>query len=139
MALGAQIRKLRTARGLTLEQLSEASGVEVGTISALELRDSSRSQYASKIAKAFALTVEQLEEGLFGGEALSDVECTEVARTAATRTTDMEDQTLAYLRALPEKEAARLMLEIRHAFERWQLEQGDTAPDRRRSNGGPQR
>jgi hypothetical protein len=45
---------------MTLEQLSEASSVDVGTISALELRDSARSKYATNIAKAFGLTVEQL-------------------------------------------------------------------------------
>lgn len=61
MALGKQIKKQRTARGWTLEHLSDASGVDVGTISALEVRDSARSKYASAIAAAFGLAVEQLE------------------------------------------------------------------------------
>lgn len=62
MALGNQIRHYREKLGLTLEQLSELSGVEVGTISALEVRNSSRSKFASPIAKSLGLTVEQLED-----------------------------------------------------------------------------
>jgi len=62
MALGKAIRHHRAAQGLTLEQLSERSGVELGTIAALEARDSSRSSYASKIAAGLGLTVEQLEQ-----------------------------------------------------------------------------
>jgi transcriptional regulator with XRE-family HTH domain len=60
MALGKQIRHYRLARGLTLEVLAEKAEVEVGTISALENRDSRRSMYAAAIAKALGLTVEQL-------------------------------------------------------------------------------
>ena len=48
--------------GFTLAQLSEMSGVDVGTISALEIRDSSRSKYFSPLAKAMGLSVEQLED-----------------------------------------------------------------------------
>ena len=62
MALGKQIRKYREHREWTLEQLSSASGVPVGTIGALENRDSSRSMYASKIASAFGVSVETLIE-----------------------------------------------------------------------------
>ena len=61
MALGKQIKIHRTRLGLTLEQLSDASGVEIGTISALENRDSSRSKYATALAAAMGMTVEQLE------------------------------------------------------------------------------
>jgi transcriptional regulator with XRE-family HTH domain len=43
MALGKNIRALRGRLDWTLEKLSERSGVEVGTISALENRDSKRS------------------------------------------------------------------------------------------------
>lgn len=60
MALGANIRKLRTSLGLRLEDVSLASGVDVGTISALENRDSARSKYASDIAHALGTTVEEL-------------------------------------------------------------------------------
>lgn len=60
MALGKQIKRYREKLGLTLEDLSSLSGVEVGTISALENRDSSRSKFGSPIAKAFGLTMEQL-------------------------------------------------------------------------------
>jgi transcriptional regulator with XRE-family HTH domain len=45
-----------------LEQLSERSGVEVGTISAIEQRDSERSSKFLQIAPAFGLTVEQLAD-----------------------------------------------------------------------------
>lgn len=60
MALGKQIKHYREKLGWKLEQLSLESGVEVGTISALENRDSSRSKFGAPIAKAFGLTVEQL-------------------------------------------------------------------------------
>ncbi|WYX62120.1 helix-turn-helix domain-containing protein [Achromobacter xylosoxidans] len=42
MALGKQIRHYRAALGLTLEQLEARTGVGVGTIAALEGRDSER-------------------------------------------------------------------------------------------------
>lgn len=61
MATGKNIEALHKARGWTLEQLSVRSEVDVGTISALERRDSTRSRFFSAIAQAFGLTVEQLE------------------------------------------------------------------------------
>ena len=61
MALGARIRHYREKANLTLEQLSDLSGVDVGTISALENRDSSRTKYATAIAQALGMTVEMLE------------------------------------------------------------------------------
>lgn len=60
MALGKQIKHYREKLGWKLEQLSFLSGVEVGTISALENRDSTRSKFGPPIAKAFGLTMEQL-------------------------------------------------------------------------------
>lgn len=60
MSLGKQIKKYRLAHGWTLEELSERSDVEVGTISALEVRDSKRSEKAPAIAKALGLSLEQL-------------------------------------------------------------------------------
>lgn len=62
MALGKQIRRYRELLDWKLLQLSIASGVEVGTISALELRDSRRSDAFLPIAKAFGLTLEQLAD-----------------------------------------------------------------------------
>ena len=50
MALGKQIRRYRSALGLTLEQLEARTGVGVGTIAALEGRDGERSKYASRLA-----------------------------------------------------------------------------------------
>lgn len=60
MTLGAQIRKYRDKLGWKLETLSFKSGVEVGTISALENRNSKRSQFAPALAAAFGLSLEQL-------------------------------------------------------------------------------
>jgi transcriptional regulator with XRE-family HTH domain len=62
MATGKQILFHRKRLGLTLVQLSEASGVEIGTISALENRDSSKSKYFPQLAAAMGLTVEQLTD-----------------------------------------------------------------------------
>lgn len=64
MGLGQKIKDNRIRLGLTLERLSEMSGVDVGTIHALEKRDSSRSKYASALAAALGMTFEELE-GLF--------------------------------------------------------------------------
>lgn len=60
MALGKQIKKYRLAHGWTLEELSDRCDVEVGTISALEVRDSKRSEKAPAIAKALGLSLEML-------------------------------------------------------------------------------
>lgn len=60
MTLGENIRHLRAERGWTLEQLSERAGVEVGTLSALETRKSTRSKYAAKIAVALGVPLERL-------------------------------------------------------------------------------
>ena len=62
MATGQQIRKHRDAQGLTLEQLGEKSGVDFGTIHALEKRDSSRSKFFGQIAHALGLTIEELSK-----------------------------------------------------------------------------
>lgn len=63
MALGKNVEALRKRNGWTMEDLSVRSGVEVGTINALEKRDSKRSQYATALARAFGLSVEELESG----------------------------------------------------------------------------
>lgn len=60
MALGARVRYYRKKLGLTLEALADASLVDIGTLSALENRDSERSRYVAQIARAFGLTMEQL-------------------------------------------------------------------------------
>lgn len=60
MSLGKRVRFYREQRGWTLEQLAERSGVEVGTISALENRNSTRSNYAMALATAFDLSIEKL-------------------------------------------------------------------------------
>jgi transcriptional regulator with XRE-family HTH domain len=62
MSTGEQIRKYRSMLGWTLKQLSDRSGVDVGTISALEIRSSSRSKYLGPIATALGLSIEQLQD-----------------------------------------------------------------------------
>ena len=62
MALGKQIRRYRAALGLTLEQLEARTGVGVGTIAALEGRDSERSKYAARLAAGLGLSLEQLRD-----------------------------------------------------------------------------
>lgn len=61
MPLGANVRKLREVRKWTLDRLSEESGVDVGTISALENRDSQRSKYVHRLARALGVTVDVLQ------------------------------------------------------------------------------
>lgn len=60
MGMGHRIRQLRQERGWTLEQLSEKSGVDIGTISALEMRDSKRSIYTAALAEAIGVDVAEL-------------------------------------------------------------------------------
>lgn len=60
MTLGANLKALRERQQLTLRQLSERSGVEVGTISALEVRSSTRSEHAPALAKALGVRLEVL-------------------------------------------------------------------------------
>jgi phage repressor protein C with HTH and peptisase S24 domain len=61
MAIGKNIRFHRKVRlGWTLERLELESGVDRGTISALENRDSSKSDHFVSIAKGLGLTIEQL-------------------------------------------------------------------------------
>ena len=63
MALGANVKKFRDNRNWDQATLSDKSEVAVGTISALEVRDSARSQYTAKIAAAFGVTMEELISG----------------------------------------------------------------------------
>lgn len=62
MATGKNLSRHRKRLCLTLDQLSDISGVERGTIGALEVRDSKRSDFFGKLAKALGMTVEQLED-----------------------------------------------------------------------------
>lgn len=60
MSLGSRVRYYRVKRHWRLEDLAEKSGVDVGTISALETRQSQRSMFTAALATAFGLTIEQL-------------------------------------------------------------------------------
>src|SRR5688500_385518 len=59
MSLGTQLKHYRAGLGLTLDQLSRKSGVDVGTISALESRGSCRSKFAPDLARALRLSLDQ--------------------------------------------------------------------------------
>lgn len=63
MALGKVIEKARLKRGWKMPQLSEASGVDVGTINALEKRGSKKSDYASALATALGIDLEAALRG----------------------------------------------------------------------------
>lgn len=108
MGLGKQIRKYRERAGWTLEQLSANSEVDIGTISALEQRDSKRSQYTPQLAAAFGLTVEQLHDEaqlypLFGARFAREV-------VGIYQTAPEWPFSLSYGRyqALPEREKGRI-------------------------------
>ena len=57
--LGAEIRRLRHARGWTQDQLAEASGVGQSTISALEngRQDQTSLEYLQRLARAFQVSI----------------------------------------------------------------------------------
>lgn len=60
MSLGLQLEKYRTGAGLTFAELADLSGVEIGTINALEKRKSKRSEHGPALARALGLSIEQL-------------------------------------------------------------------------------
>lgn len=60
MSLGAQVEKYRAIAGLQYRELADLSGVDIGTINALEKRKSKRSEHGPALARAMGLTVEQL-------------------------------------------------------------------------------
>ena len=62
MSIGKQIKHYRTKLNWKQDTLADLSGVASGTISALEIRDSARSEFFPAIARAFGLTVEQLAD-----------------------------------------------------------------------------
>ena len=62
MAIGKNIKFHRKTRlGWTLDVLEEKSGVSGGTISALENRDSDRSDHFAKIAHGLGMTLDELQ------------------------------------------------------------------------------
>lgn len=92
VGIGKTIKALRQARGWTLERLEQESGVAVGTISALETRDSSRSQYFPPLAKALGVTVEDLPRlGDLPAETLKSALETKTYGTSPERLTPDED------------------------------------------------
>lgn len=82
MGYGRLLRKYREQAGLKLAELSELAQVDIGTISALETRDSSRSQYFGQLARALGLSMEQFANPDFDGKlvAIRDAETGRVLR-----------------------------------------------------------
>lgn len=62
MGIGKNIAFHRDRLDWTLEQLSQASGVDVGTINALENRDSSRSKFFGAIAEGLGMSIDDLHK-----------------------------------------------------------------------------
>ena len=126
MAIGAQIRRHRIAQGLTLPELSAASGVEVGTISALELRDSARSKYFSPLAKALGFSIEELENEGSKTEArvIAAVPIVPVPITPFAQDPAMDD-----LASLPTEEQVIFRSQLKAAAERNRAAQAKEAAD----------
>lgn len=68
MNFGEALREYRENKGWTQEKLSEESGVDQATISAIEVRKSGRSRYSAQLARALGTTVEEM---IFGADDLS--------------------------------------------------------------------
>lgn len=75
MALGKTIKKLREKQGLSQDDLSRLTNgvVSQGTISALEKRDSSSSEFVIPLAKALKVTVQELLTGNINTIDINDV------------------------------------------------------------------
>lgn len=76
MSLGHNVKLLREHRGWELKDLTRASGVKEGTISALAQRSSEHSRYAPQLARAFGITVEQLLDDEFVNKLVSETPVT---------------------------------------------------------------
>jgi phage repressor protein C with HTH and peptisase S24 domain len=63
MPLGKNIKTIREALGMQATELSAISGVEIGTISALENRDSLHSRFTFQLAEALGIKMEDLMRG----------------------------------------------------------------------------
>ena len=62
MSIGSQIKLYRNKLNLKYRELGDACGMDGKTISALEKRQSNRSDFFPAIAAAFGLTIEQLAD-----------------------------------------------------------------------------
>ena len=62
--LGTRLRRLREAKGMTLQQVAEAVGCTRGYIWELEMKDGQRpsAERVHRLAKTFGVTVEDLME-----------------------------------------------------------------------------
>lgn len=60
MSLGKNLKLLREARDIDQKQLAKLSGVPSGTISALEVRNSKKSDFAPQLAQALGVSLAEL-------------------------------------------------------------------------------
>lgn len=81
MALGANIKRFRENRKWDQATLSEKAQVAIGTISALEVRDSDRSKYTAQIAAGLGVTMEQLNSGVDPLETKAEGKTAKTAKT----------------------------------------------------------
>lgn len=63
MALGKNVKRLREAKGINQTTLAKMAGLSIGSLSALENRDSVRSEFAPQLARALGVPVEELITG----------------------------------------------------------------------------
>ena len=63
ISMGARVRAARQGRRWTLKKLASAAGLGVGTLSALERRNSNRSEFVPALAGALGMTCEELLTG----------------------------------------------------------------------------
>lgn len=111
MALGKNVKTLRERRGWTLKDLSKRSGgVPAGSIGALEVRDSARSEFAVRLAQALGVDVSDLMDGDVTNQPLAPVDIAQaatksVADTALICPIDQALQAIAALmQSLPEND-----------------------------------
>lgn len=109
MALGKRVKALREGLGLTLEQLADRSGVDLGTIGALEVRDSSRSKYAAQLATALGVTLEDL---------LGDSDIADVRPVKNSHSWPFSSVSIERILALSTTERAEVESDLRYSVEK---------------------
>ena len=138
MALGAHVKRRREELQLTQEQLSQRSGVNQQSISALESRDSKQSRYLLPLARALGLQADELLSGRWRNVQstfTSSRNGTTLHRTGESggkreATATSEDQDVFYVEALKQIAQDWLTLDIEDR-ERWAQELKDAADARR--------
>lgn len=108
MALGKNVKRNREARGWDQKTLSRLSGVSVVTISAMEVRDSKRSDKTAELARAFGISVESLLNGS-DEAASSPAPAPAASPSALEQALQIIDDAMAPLDALDRRAALSLL------------------------------